>query len=103
MRTDPGTKVRGRMVAYDGSMFVMTKARESQIQKGFGLSLRDLRKQKGLSQEGLALACGLDRSYIGGVERGERNISLLNIHRIARALNVAPAALVSDAKDSGKP
>jgi transcriptional regulator with XRE-family HTH domain len=88
------------MVAYGGSIWAMSKARESQIQKGFGLRLRDLRKLKGFSQEGLALACGLDRSYIGGVERGERNISLLNIHRIARALDVAPATLVSETKDS---
>ncbi|MDR3700109.1 MAG: helix-turn-helix transcriptional regulator [Candidatus Sulfopaludibacter sp.] len=50
--------------------------------------MRDLRKQKGLSQESLALACDLDRTYIGGVERGERNISLLNIYKIAAALGV---------------
>ena len=54
----------------------------------FGKNVKELRKQKGLSQEALALLCDLDRSYIGGVERGERNLSLLNIHRIATALNV---------------
>ncbi|WP_308566666.1 helix-turn-helix domain-containing protein [Aggregatibacter kilianii] len=54
----------------------------------FGKKVKELRKQKGLSQEALALLCDLDRSYIGGVERGERNLSLLNIHRIATALNV---------------
>jgi transcriptional regulator with XRE-family HTH domain len=78
----------------------MAKAQDAQIQKGFGLRVRELRKQKGFSQEALALVCGLDRSYIGGVERGERNISLLNIHKIARALGIAPASLVSDAKES---
>ena len=66
----------------------MDKRREAQIQKHFGERLRLLLKQKELSQEALALACNLDRSYIGGVERGERNISLVNIHKIAEALGV---------------
>ena len=67
--------------------------REEQIQKRFGNRVRELRRQKGLSQESLALACNLDRTYIGGVERGERNVSLLNIHRIAEALEVSPQEL----------
>lgn len=54
----------------------------------FGQKVKELRKQKGLSQEGLALLCDLDRSYIGGVERGERNISLINIYKISKALNI---------------
>ncbi len=66
----------------------MDKRREAQIQKHFGERVRSLRKQKGISQEALAFACGLDRTYIGGVERGERNISLLNIYKIASALGV---------------
>lgn len=66
----------------------MQRRREARIQKNFGDRVRDLRKQKGLSQESLALACDLDRTYIGGVERGERNISLLNIYKIAAALGV---------------
>jgi transcriptional regulator with XRE-family HTH domain len=64
------------------------------VKKEFGHRLRRLRRQKGLSQEGLALACGLDRTYIGGVERGERNISLVNIHKIAAALGVPARELV---------
>ena len=55
--------------------------------------MRELRKQKGLSQEALALTCELDRTYIGGVERGERNISLVNIHKIADALGVSTREL----------
>ena len=66
----------------------MDKRREAQIKKHFGERVRGLRKQKGLSQESLALASDLDRTYIGSVERGERNISLLNISKIAIALGV---------------
>ena len=64
------------------------RRQEARIQKTFGDRVRNLRKQKGLSQESLALACDLDRTYVGGVERGERNISLLNIYKIAAALGV---------------
>ncbi len=66
----------------------MRERRETEIQKRFGERVRELRRQKGLSQESLALACDLDRTYIGGVERGERNISLINIYKIAEALGM---------------
>lgn len=62
----------------------------------FGRRVRELRKKKGLSQEALALEAGLDRSYIGGVERGERNISLVSIYKITTALGVQVAELFSD-------
>lgn len=66
----------------------MKEKDEAHIQRLFGERLRELRRGKGLSQEALALACDLDRTYIGGVERGERNISLVNIHAIAGALGI---------------
>lgn len=58
--------------------------------KRFGENLRRIRKAKGLSQEGLALAVGIDRSYVGGIERGERNPSLQAILLLAETLNVSP-------------
>lgn len=60
----------------------------------FGLRLIELRKSKGWSQERLALESGLARSYLGGVERGKRNIALLNIYRLAESLEVPPASLL---------
>lgn len=59
----------------------------------FGRRIRKLRKAKGYSQEKLAALSGLDRSYFGGVERGERNVSLENIAAIARALDEPIQAL----------
>ncbi len=53
-----------------------------------GKRIRELRKAKGFSQEDFAHEVGLDRTYMGGVERGERNIAALNIIRIAKTLKV---------------
>ncbi len=58
--------------------------------------MRALRQQRGLSQEELAFSCNLDRTYIGSVERGERNISLVNIHIVAAALKVSPREFFND-------
>lgn len=66
----------------------MTPEKEQEIKKKFGQKLRQIRIEHDLSQEELALACNLDRTYIGGVERGERNISLINIAKIAGALKI---------------
>lgn len=51
-----------------------------------GNQIRELRKGKGLSQEQLALQAGIDRSYVGGIERGERNVSFLTLVKIAECL-----------------
>ena len=53
-----------------------------------GKQIRELRSNKGFSQESFAYEIGLDRTYIGGIERGERNIAALNLIRIAKALKV---------------
>jgi transcriptional regulator with XRE-family HTH domain len=59
----------------------------------FGLRARHLREAIGISQEELAARSGLHRTYVGSVERGERNISLVNIHVLADALGVSPCDL----------
>ena len=61
-----------------------------------GMSIRELRLAKGISQEALADEVGIHRTYIGSVERGERNISLENIVRIAKALRVRPHELLKE-------
>lgn len=66
---------------------------ESDLKK-FGEAVRDERLGQGLSQEELAHRAGLDRSYVGGVERGERNVSLLNILKIVRALGIEASRLL---------
>lgn len=60
----------------------------------FGRRLAALRGAKGWSQERLSLESGVARSYLGGVERGHRNIALINICRLAEALGVPPAKLL---------
>lgn len=64
------------------------------LRKSFAANLRAARVARGLSQEALAHDAGLHRTYIGSVERGERNISIDNIERLARALGVEPADLM---------
>lgn len=55
----------------------------------FGNKLRTLRKEKGLSQEQLAQRAGLDRTYISSIERGRRNVALINCFRLAQALSIS--------------
>ncbi|WNQ09680.1 helix-turn-helix domain-containing protein [Paenibacillus aurantius] len=65
------------------------------ILKLIGKRIRDLRKEKGLSQEQLGELANLNYTYIGGVERAETNISVLNLTKIAHALNVGVIELFS--------
>ena len=61
----------------------------------FGQHLIELRKVRGWSQERLALESGLARSYIGGIERGQRNLALINICVLADTLEVTPAEMLN--------
>jgi transcriptional regulator with XRE-family HTH domain len=61
-----------------------------------GENIRRYRQLKGLTQEELAELTGLHRTYIGGIERGERNVSMLNLVRLARALGVPPSVLLEE-------
>ncbi len=67
---------------------------DSDILKKFGDKVRDLRKQRNLSQEELADKAGLHRTYIGMIERAEKNITLLNIEKIANSLEVEISELL---------
>ncbi len=60
----------------------------SNINKDVGFNIRKIREEKGLSQEKLAALAGLHRAYVGQIERGEKNIGLKNLEKIAKALNV---------------
>jgi transcriptional regulator with XRE-family HTH domain len=68
------------------------------IQVAFGQALRARRHVAGLSQEDLADKAGLHRTYVGSVERGERNPSLINIRRLAEAVEVTASDLLADAE-----
>lgn len=62
------------------------------------MAVRALRKDKGLAQEALAHAAGIDRSYMGGIERGEHNVALINLIKISTALGVSVGHLMNEAK-----
>jgi transcriptional regulator with XRE-family HTH domain len=76
-----------RLIEFSQLRFLRMRQNKT-IQQKFGNRVRKLRKNKGWSQEEFADECGLHRTYIGAIERGERNVSLNNIHAIARALNI---------------
>lgn len=68
-------------------------AKSADIAEKFGSRLRSRRLAKSLSQEAFAGKCGLDRTYISGIERGKRNVSLRNIEIIAKALGTSISEL----------
>ncbi len=67
---------------------------EQALLSKIGLRIKELRNQTGLSQEDFAPKCGLDRTYLSDVERGRRNISVINLSKIAKALKVKPSILL---------
>lgn len=69
----------------------MTDIERPPVLKAFGQAVREYRKARGFSQESFAHYCGLDRSYMGSVERGERNVTLANMERIIAALHIKPS------------
>ena len=76
---------------------------EGDLQRRLGRNLRNLRKAKGLSQEAFADALDIHRTYMGGLERGERNVTLKTVERIASALGIDPAQLLLAAAPEQQP
>jgi len=68
--------------------------KDKKLLQQIGSRIRTIRLEVGLSQEKLAFASGLDRSYVGSVERGERNIAVINLLKIATALNISLSDLL---------
>ena len=70
----------------------------NQVLIDLGIAIRNVRLGSGLSQESLAVDAGLDRSYMGGIERGEHNLTIMNIVKVANALGIKPSELLKGAK-----
>jgi len=66
------------------------------IKKKFGKNLKHLRLEKGISQQSLALSADLDRTYIPSIEKGERNVSITVVEKLANALNVSISEFFKD-------
>ena len=75
-------------------MMTISIMADSDILQRFGERVRELRAEAGYSQEAFAEECDLDRTYMGGVERGERNLGLRNVEKIAEALDISIAELM---------
>ena len=75
-------------------MMTMCLMAKKDILEAFGDRVRVLRKDAGWSQEEFADQCDLDRTYVGGIERGERNVGMRNIEKIAKALGLTIAQMM---------
>lgn len=73
---------------------------EGQLQQTVGHNLKAHREARGLSQEAFADVLGVHRTYMGGIERGERNLTLRSVERIAERIEVEPLTLLQPAEDS---
>jgi transcriptional regulator with XRE-family HTH domain len=73
---------------------VPTKVRNSRLLQRIGSRLRAARAAKGLSQEAVALTAGLDRSYVSGLERGEFNVSVLTLRKVAKVVGIRLGTLL---------
>lgn len=73
---------------------------EGDLQRTVGRNLRAYRKARGLSQEAFAEIVGVHRTYMGGLERGERNLTLRSVERIAERIDVDPLALMAERSDT---
>lgn len=85
--------------AEGGTHPTLAQMRDDDIRKRFGTRLRQLRTERGWSQEAFADRAGLHRTYIGYIERGEQNLSLVNIERVAATLGVSLAELFAPFTD----
>jgi transcriptional regulator with XRE-family HTH domain len=74
---------------------------EGDLQRSVGANIRQLRHERGLSQEQMAYAIGVHRTYLGGLERGERNVTLKAVERIADWLEVDPLVLLTQPRGGG--
>jgi transcriptional regulator with XRE-family HTH domain len=73
----------------------------SQAHAAFGAAIRELRKERGISQEEMAYRSGLNRGYYGDVERGQRNVSYANILKISMALEISASKILRRAEELG--
>ena len=89
--------VCGRIVIRAGSITGMAYAKPDKLfLREFGMRVRKLREAAGWSQEDFAEHCDLHRTYVGSIERGERNVAILNIRKIAAALGISMSKLLED-------
>lgn len=75
----------------------LSSERQHRVLVALGKAIREIRSSKGISQEKLALLADVDRSYVGRVERGDNNVAVLTLYRLAAALDVALAKLIQKA------